>query len=120
VVTGENGNLGLFGVGRRFGDQIDGTGSEINLVAVFHDSEFANKDFGINTQQAAASGLNETRLSSGLRSVGIDYNYRHNINRNWQIYGEALYEYFSSDVRSSPIARSNYEAEIGVGFIYIF
>lgn len=120
VVTGENGNLGLFGAGRRFGDQIDGTGSEINLVAVFHDSEFANKDFGINAEQSAASGLDETSLSSGLRSVGVDYNYRHNINENWQIYGEALYEYYSSDVRSSPIARSNYEAEIGVGFIYVF
>lgn len=120
VVASENGNLGLFGVGRRFGQQLDGSGSEINLVAVFHDSEYANNDFGINAQQAAASGLNETRLSSGLRSVGIDYNYRYNINKNWQIYGEALYEYFSSDVRSSPIARSNYETEVGIGFIYIF
>lgn len=120
VVTGENGNLGLFGVGRRFGNQLDGSGLEANLVAVFHDSEFANKDFGITEQQAAASGLNETRVSSGLRSVGVDFNYRHHINDNWQIYGEALYEYFSSEVRSSPIARSNYETEIGVGFIYVF
>jgi MipA family protein len=120
VVTGENGNLGLFGVGRRFGDKLDGSGSEINLVAVFHDSEFANKDFGITAQQSAASGLNETSMSGGLRSLGIDYNYRHIINRNWQIFGDALYEYYSSDVRASPIARSNYEAEVGVGFIYVF
>lgn len=120
VVTGENGNLGLFGVGRRFGDKWDGSGSEINLVAVFHDSEFANKDFGITAAQSAASGLNETNMSGGLRSIGIDYNYRHIINRNWQIYGEALYEHYSSDVRSSPIARSNYEAEVGIGFIYVF
>lgn len=120
VVTGKNGNLGLFGVGRRFGNQTDGSGSEINLVAVFHDSKYANNGFGIDAQQAVASGLDETRLSSGLRSVGIDYNYRHNINQNWQIYGEALYEYYSSDVRASPIARSDYEAEVGVGFIYIF
>ncbi|RUO24468.1 MipA/OmpV family protein [Aliidiomarina minuta] len=120
LVTGENGNLGLFGVGRRFGDQLDGSGLEANLVAVFHDSEFANKDFGITAQQSAASGLNETRVSSGLRSVGVDFNYRHHINDNWQIYGEALYEHFSSEVRSSPIARSNYEAEIGIGFIYVF
>jgi len=120
VVTGENGNLGLFGVGRRFGDKLDGSGSEINLVAVFHDSEFANKDFGITAQQSAASGLNETRMSGGFRSLGVNYNYRHIINRNWQIFGEALYEYYSSDVRASPIARSNYEAEVGVGFIYVF
>ena len=29
VVTGENGSLGLFGVGRRFGDQNDGTGLKL-------------------------------------------------------------------------------------------
>lgn len=106
VVASENGNLGLFGVGRRFGQSNDGSGSEINLVAVFHDSEFANKDFGITAQQAAASGLRETRMSGGFRSVGLDYSYRHIVNRNWQIFGEVLYEYYSSDVRNSPIARS--------------
>lgn len=120
VVTGGNGNLGLFGAGYRFGNKMDGSGSEINVVAVFHDSQFANKDFGINAEQAAASGLAETRLSGGFRSLGINYNYRHYINHNWQIYGEALYEHFSRDVQDSPIARSNYEAEVGIGFIYIF
>ncbi|MBU2113821.1 MAG: MipA/OmpV family protein [Gammaproteobacteria bacterium] len=120
LVTGDNGNLGLFGVGRRFGDKTDGSGSELNLVAVFHNSKYANTGFGITAEQSLASGLAETRLSSGLRSIGLDYNYRYNINDNWQIFGEALYEHFSSEVRDSPIARSNYEAEIGIGFIYIF
>ncbi|MBV2128728.1 MipA/OmpV family protein [Arsukibacterium indicum] len=119
VVT-ENGNLGLFGVGRRFGDKNDGSGHEINAVVVFHDSEFANTGFGITAEQSAASGLNETSLSGGLRSFGLDYNYRHIVNDSWQIFAEALYEHFSSDVRNSPIARSNYEAEIGIGFIYVF
>jgi outer membrane protein len=120
VVTGRNGNLGLFGVGRRFGDSLDGSGSEINVVATFHNSKFANNDFGINAQQSAASGFNQTRLSSGLRSFGLDYTYRHNINKNWQIFGEVLYERFSSDVQDSPIARSSYEAEVGVGLVYRF
>jgi MipA family protein len=120
VVTGGNGNLGLFGVGRRFGDRNDGSGSEINVVAVFHDSKFANNGFGINAQQSAASGLNETKVSGGLRSLGVNYSYRYNINQNWQIFGEALYERFSSSVRASPIARSSYEAEVGVGFVYRF
>ncbi|OBP15988.1 structural protein MipA [Rheinheimera sp. SA_1] len=120
VVTGGNGNLGLFGVGRRFGDQIDGTGSELNVVVVVHDSEYANNGFGITSAQAITSGLNETRLSGGLRSVGINYNFRDYLNENWQIYGEALFEYFSTEVRESPIARSSYEAEIGVGVIYLF
>jgi len=120
VVTGENGSLGLFGVGRRFGDQNDGTGHEIAIAVVFHDSDYANKDFGINAEQSAGSGLNETYLSSGFRSIGFNYNYRHNINENWQVFGEAVYERYSSDITDSPIARSNYEAEVGVGFIYVF
>ncbi len=120
IVASDEGNLGLFGVGRRFGDQVDGTGSEINLVAVFHDSEYANKGFGINEEQSIASGLEVTNISSGIRSIGVDYNYRHNINKSWQLYGEALFEYFSSDVQDSPIARSDYEAEVGISVIYKF
>lgn len=120
VVTGDNGSLGLFGLGRRFGDQNDGTGHEIVIAVVFQDSDFANKDFGIDAEQSAASGLNETNLSGGFRSIGFNYNYRHYINENWQIFGEALYERYSSDIEDSPIARNNYEAEVGVGIIYVF
>lgn len=120
VVTGENGNLGIFGVGRRFGKRNDGSGSEISIVAVFHDSELANTEFGIDAEQAAESGLDETNLSGGFRSIGVDYNYRDYINHNWQIFGEVLYERYSSDIADSPIARNNYEAEVGVGVIYVF
>ena len=120
VIATEDGNLGLFGVGRRFGQRIDGSGSEIAVAVLFHDSDYANKDFGITAAQAAASGLAETNMSGGYRSVGLHYNYRHYINRNWLIFGEALYEHYGSDIRRSPIARNDYEAEVGVGFIYVF
>jgi outer membrane scaffolding protein for murein synthesis (MipA/OmpV family) len=120
LVTGGDGNLGLFGVGRRFGNQNDGSGSEVNVVVVVHDSEYANKGFGISAAQAITSGFDETNLSGGLRSIGINYNFRHHVADHWQIYGEGLFEYFGSEVRDSPIARSDYEAEIGVGFIYLF
>jgi len=120
VVAGDSGNLGLFGWGYRFGDRTDGSGSEINFVGVFHDSGFANRDFGITAAQAAASGLAETRLNGGFRSVGVDYTYRHHISNKWQVFGELLYERFSSEVRASPIARSSYEAEVGIGLIYVF
>jgi MipA family protein len=120
VVTSDNGSLGIFGVGRRFGERTDGSGSEIGIVAVYHDSDRANTDFGIDARQSAASGLNQTVLGGGFRSFGINYTYRNYINQNWQIFGEVLYEHFGSDIRRSPIARSNYEAEVGVGFIYVF
>lgn len=120
VVTGRNGNLGLFGVGRRFGDRVDGTGSEINVVAAFHDGRLANNEFGIDARQSAASGLARTRLGGGFRSWGLNYVFRHNINDQWQVFGEALYERFGSDIKASPIARSRYEAEVGVGIVYRF
>lgn len=120
VVTGDNGSLGLFAVGRRFGDQIDGTGSELAIVAVYHDSKRANSDFGIDAAQSAASGLDQTDMSGGFRSIGLNYNYRNYINENWQLFGEVLYERYGSDIEDSPIARNNYEAEVGLGFIYLF
>lgn len=120
VVAGENGTLGLLAVGRRFGDQTDGTGHEIAIAVVFHDSDYANKDFGINAEQSAASGLDETNLGGGFRSIGLNYHYRQYIAEKWQIFGEAVYEHYSSDIQDSPIARSNYEAEVGIGFIYVF
>ena len=120
VVTGDNGSLGLLGVGRRFGDQNDGTGHEIAIAVVFHDSDYANKDFGIDAEQSAASGLDETDLNGGFRSIGFNYNYRQYINESWQVFGEAVYERYSSDIEDSPIARNNYEAEVGIGLIYVF
>lgn len=120
VVTGGSGNLGLFGLGYRFGDRDDGTGSEINVVGTVHDSDCANRDFGITAGQSATSGLDETRLSGGFRSLGVNYNYRHALSERWQVFGEALYERYSSDVQESPIARSDHEAEVSVGFIYVF
>jgi outer membrane scaffolding protein for murein synthesis (MipA/OmpV family) len=104
----------------RFGDRSDGSGSELGIVAVYHDSDRANRDFGVNAAQSVASGLAETHLSGGFRSVGVNYTYRSFINANWQIFGEVLYEHFSSDVRRSPIAREDFEAEVGIGFIYMF
>jgi outer membrane scaffolding protein for murein synthesis (MipA/OmpV family) len=120
VVAGENGTLGIFGVGRRFGDQNDGTGSEFSIVTVYHDSERANNDFGVDAGQSAASGLDETDLSGGFRSIGFNYTYRKYISKNWQIFGEVLYELYIGDSEDSPITRNNYEAEVGVGFLYVF
>ena len=115
-----SGTLRLIGVGRRFGDQKDGTGHEIAIALVFHDSDYANKDFGVTAEQSAASGLDESNLSGGFRSVGFNYNYRQYVAEKWQIFGEAVYELYSSEIQDSPISRSNYEAEIGIGFIYVF
>ncbi|KKC98314.1 MipA/OmpV family protein [Photobacterium halotolerans] len=120
VLTGEIGTLGIFGAGTCLACQPNGTGWEVGAVVTFHDGKLANRDFGVNTQQSINSGLPETDVDSGYRSTGVNVNYRNYLNENWQVFGEVLYEVYGSDVSDSPISRNNYEAEIGVGFIYVF
>lgn len=120
IATGAIGTLGIIGAGTCLACQPDGTGWELGAVVTFHNSELANRDFGIDAQQSIDSGLPETELDSGYRSFGFNINYRNYLNEKWQIFGEALYEGFGSDVSDSPISREDYEAEIGVGFIYLF
>jgi len=120
IVTSDNGSLGLLGVGSRFSGQNDGSGHEIAIALVVQDSEYANKDFGIDAEQSTASGLAESNVSGGFRSIGINYNYRHYINDNWQVIGESFYEGYGNKVKDSPITRNNYEAEVAFGFIYVF
>ncbi|MGQ7269326.1 MipA/OmpV family protein [Marinobacter nauticus] len=120
VSAGEIGTLGIFGAGTCLVCQADGTGWEVGAAVTFHDSKLANRDFGVTTQQSIDSGLPETDVDSGYRSTGVNVSYRNYLGQNWQIFGEALYEAFGSDVSDSPITRNDYEAEIGVGFIYVF
>ncbi|GAB3023298.1 MipA/OmpV family protein [Bowmanella dokdonensis] len=120
ISTGSIGTLGIFGVGTCLACQPDGTGWEIGAVVTFHDSEFANRGFGVNAQQSIDSGIPQTDVDGGFRSVGINVNYRYYLNKNWQLFGEALYERYGSDVSDSPLSRNDYEAEIGIGFVYVF
>lgn len=120
ISTGEIGTLGIFGVGTCLGCQPNGTGWEVGAVVTFHDDERANRDFGVDTQQSIDSGIPETDVDSGYRSLGLNVNYRNYLNESWQVFGEALYERYGSDVTDSPISRNKYEMEIGVGFIYVF
>lgn len=120
LIFGPNGDRALIGYGHRFGTQTDGTGSEIGIVAVFQDSDQANSDFGVDAAQSSASTLPVTDLDSGFRSIGINYNYRHNFSDHWQLFGEVLYEHYSDDIADSPVSRNDYEAEVGIGVVYVF
>lgn len=120
LITSDDGSLVVFGAGRRFGDQTDGTGSDLSLALVFQDSDYANRDFGIDSEQAISSGLDETDLDGGFRSIGLNYTFRYFVGKKWQVFGEALYEHYSGDVKDSPIVRNDYEAEVGFGVLYVY
>jgi outer membrane scaffolding protein for murein synthesis (MipA/OmpV family) len=89
-------------------------------VLVYNDSDFANKDFGITLSNAVASGLNQSNLSGGFRSIGFHKNYLNNITKNWQILGELFFERYGNGIKRSPFACNIYEAEVGVGCITYF
>lgn len=121
VMTGDSdiGSLGVLAVGRRFATDLSGEGIEGFLFTTFGTSEFINRDFGIDAQQSANSGLPVTDLSSGYRSIGIQFVGRWNFNR-WQLLAEAGYEKYNSDISDSPISLDDFEAELGVSLLYTF
>ena len=120
VQTGAIGTLGVFGAGTCLACQPDGSGWEVGAAVTFHNGERANRDFGVSARQFVSSGIPVTDVDSGYRSFGVNVTYRHHVSENWQLFGEALYERYGSDVSDSPITRNDYEAEVGVGFIYVF
>ena len=62
----------------------------------------------------------ETELDGGYRSFAINFIDRRNLSKHWQLFTQAGYEKYSSDISDSPIARNDYEAEIGLSAIYVF
>lgn len=112
--------LGVIAAGHRFGDQTDGTGTEILIFSTFGNSQFINKDFGITAEDAANSSLPQTELSGGYRSTGLSLIHRVDLTEQIQLIGQAGIELYSKDIQSSPIARQDYETEIGLSAVYIF
>lgn len=122
VMGGESdfGWLGVLAAGHRFGAALDGTGTEVFLFSTFGTDDFINKDFGVSAEDAASSGLAETDLDGGYRSTGITA-----IDRRWltdsiMLMTQVGAEWYSSDIGDSPIAREDYEAEVGVSVVYAF
>ena len=112
--------LGVVAAGHRYGDQTDGTGSEVFVFATFGDSDFINKDFGIGATDAANSGLQQIEIDSGYRSTGITYVYRRDLSDNLQLLAQAGAEFYSSDIKESDIARNDYETEVSAALIWRF
>lgn len=112
--------LGVLAAGHRFGDRLDGTGTEVFLFTTFGTSDFINKDFGVSAADSAASGLAETDLDGGYRSVGVTLVDRRYLSDHLHLAFQAGAELYSSDIQDSPIAREDYEFEVGVSLVWVF
>jgi len=114
------GVLGVLAAGRRFGEQLDGTGTEIYGFLTFGTDKFINKDFGVTAADAVSSGLRQTTLSGGYRSTGIQLVHRRDLTRKLHAVAQAGVELYSSDIGNSPIARKDYEFEVSLALVWKF
>lgn len=104
--------------GHLFRGYFPGTGSEIILFTSFATADNINRDFGISSTEAVASGLAETELDGGYRSTGIRLLDRRNLASNFQILWEAGAQMYSSDISDSPIASQAFEFNIGFSLFW--
>jgi len=120
VGNSDFGALGFLFAGHRFGARQDGGGTEVFLYSTFADCNNLNRDFGINTSEAAASGLAATDLDGGYRSSGLRVVDRRFAGMHFQIVSGFEVQLFGSDVQDSPIAREDFSVEVELGVLYHF
>ena len=113
------GTLGVLAAGHHFGED-DGQGIEVLGFTTFGSADFINRDFGVTPQQSVTSGLPATDIDGGYRSVGISAIGRWFWRERWQLRAEVGYEKYDGDIADSPIARDDYEAEVGLSALYRF
>jgi outer membrane scaffolding protein for murein synthesis (MipA/OmpV family) len=114
------GKLGFLFAGHRFSSRQDGGGTEAFLYAKFGDSNHLNREFGISPSEAVASGLAEADLDDGYRSSGLRLVDRRFVNEHVQVVSGFEFEYYSSEVQDSPIAREDFALEVELGVLYHF
>lgn len=117
---GDIGAIGIVAAGHRFGSRPGGDGVEVFAFTTFATADFINRDFGVTRSQSENSGLPETDLDGGFRSVGVTIVGRWSIGPRWQATVEAGFERYSDDIADSPIAQDDYEAEAGVTLTWRF
>jgi outer membrane protein len=112
--------LGVVAAGHRFGQRLDGIGTEVYGFLTFGTDDFINKDFGVTASDAASSGLRATTLGGGYRSAGIQVVHRRNLAPKLQAIAQAGLERYSGAISDSPIARDDFEFELSLALVWRF
>ena len=110
----------MVAAGHRFGDQVDGCGTEVFIFSTFGTDDFINKDFGVSAADSEASGLAETELDGGYRSTGINLIQRRYLTEHIHLIAAAEAELYSRDIGDSPIARDDFEAGVELSAVWHF
>jgi outer membrane scaffolding protein for murein synthesis (MipA/OmpV family) len=122
VLAGESdfGALGVLAAGHRFGDSLEGLGTEVFVFSTFGDRAFVEKDFGVSAADSAASGLAQTDVDGGYRSSGLQLVHRERLTDNLQVIAQAGIEFYNSQIGDSPIARDDFEGELSLALVWAF
>jgi outer membrane scaffolding protein for murein synthesis (MipA/OmpV family) len=86
----------------------------------FGTADFINKDFGVTAPDSIASGLPATRLDGCYRSLGFTLVNRRYLTGNLQLVTQAGAELYDSSLQESPLARDDFEFEIGFSLLWQF
>jgi outer membrane scaffolding protein for murein synthesis (MipA/OmpV family) len=116
----EFGTLGVLAAGHRFGEQTDGTGTEIYGFVTLGNGQFLDKDFGVTAADSRTSGLPAYQLSGGYRSTGIQLVHRRDLGDRLHAIAQAGVERYAGDIGNSPIARRDTEFELSVALVWRF
>ena len=106
--------------GHHFSDSKDGTGTEAWLYYSYGNTDFFNRSFGVTAQDEANTGLQETTLKGGFRSVGLYVMDRRRLTQNLHLLLKLGYESYSSEIQKSPIAKDDYKLEMGSVLVWQF
>lgn len=106
--------------GHRFSDAPDGTGTEAWLYLSYGDADFFNRGFGVSAQDEANSGLSETTLDGGFRSVGFFITDRRQLSDRIQLISKLGTEFYSNEIQKSPIAQDDFKLEAGIILLWQF
>ncbi|WP_027716614.1 MipA/OmpV family protein [Desulfuromonas sp. TF] len=93
------------------------------MLTLFVQTTYASEDymdtyFGIDTADAARSGLNTFEADSEWKDVGVGVLVQHNFSPNWGLLGAAKYTKLLGDASDSPIVDEEGEENQGlIGFI---
>lgn len=98
------GVLGVLAAGHRFGEQLDGTGTEVYAFLTFGTDDFINKDFGVTAADSLGSGLPRTELDGDYRSVGVQLVHRRYLTHNLHAIAQAGVERYSSEIGDSSFS----------------
>ena len=93
------------------------------LSASFADEDYMNTYFGVNSSDAARSGLSRYKADSGIKDVGLGLLYETGLSRHWNLLAGFKYSRLLDEAADSPLVDdegSENQLLVGAVISYVF